>query len=658
MNPSPTVVIVGMCAMLALCGAAFAQPECSGWGQLRGIRIDGELVPIQTTLCIAAPGWQQTAETAHWRTRDPKYLRDDQNRIICTGQVAMNRGPALSFRQVVSEAGPNAMTIDLEAIAGGDMNLEGVYFFVKIPASLFGTGEGQLLEAAAADAKASFATTRPSNDKHYIGGPARGARFTSAGRQVEITFDQPREAIIQDDRRGDQANLSLFFPLGTGDLKNGQTLRANVTIKATVEPDTHPATVQIDPSQRGARFAGIGGNFCWGTQSPVVNFYLENLRVTWARVVMPLNLWQPEENTDPTTRPANDLPAEIRESLRMAAELHRRNILMIISVWNAPAWAMETDQPNGRGNGGPRRNKGVNPEKSVALANAIASYIVHFKQVVGVEPELFSFNEPDLGINVRQSPEEHRDFIKLLGGRLAALSLRTKLLLGDAHEPRPVEYVDATLADPEAMKFVGAVSYHSWNGGTVEQLTGWGERARRANLPLFVAEAGTDPDAYHYPAIFDEPWYALDEAAMYLQCLSLSQPVSMLHWQLTPDYGFVRPAATGDSIRLTQRWCNYKQLSQLTPANASVLAVSSDNPNLTVAALAGADEAVSVVHIVNTGGARQIAISGLPGGLSSLRCHVSDSRRQMQELDPVAVSGGKATLNIPAQSFLTLSVGG
>jgi len=46
--------------------------------------------------------------------------------------------------------------------------------------------------------------------------------------------------------------------------------------------------------------------------------------------------------------------------------------------------------------------------------------------------------------------------------------------------------------------------------------------------------------------LFLEPWYALDEINLYLRCMALSRPISILHWQLTdtiPSW----PAAATDS---------------------------------------------------------------------------------------------------------------
>ena len=39
----------------ALVGAAFAQPEVMAWGNLTGMRVDGHLLEMSTSMCVAQP---------------------------------------------------------------------------------------------------------------------------------------------------------------------------------------------------------------------------------------------------------------------------------------------------------------------------------------------------------------------------------------------------------------------------------------------------------------------------------------------------------------------------------------------------------------------------------------------------------------------------
>jgi hypothetical protein len=324
---------------------------------------------------------------------------------------------------------------------------------------------------------------------------------------------------------------------------------------------------------------------------------------------------------------------------------------MIISVWNAPRWAHAARSgADARGRG----RRSVDPAKWDAMAHAIVGYLLRLKRMNGAEPAMFSFNEANLGINVLLSAEEQRDAMKRLGAAFASAGLKTRMLLGDANAPIHVTYVDAALADPEAMRYVSGISFHSWNQFTDEHLAGWRARAVSAGVPLFVGEGGTDPDSYHYPDVCLEPWFALDEAVMYLRCLSVAQPLSMLHWELTANYGLGRPTRDG-TFEPAMRWWQYKQISQLTPPNSAVIAARSDDRQLTVAALSGRGQSVGALHIANTGAQRTVMIRGFAPDARTMKCHITDAARGMEELPAVNIVGGEATMVIPTQCLLTLS---
>jgi O-glycosyl hydrolase len=205
------------------------------------------------------------------------------------------------------------------------------------------------------------------------------------------------------------------------------------------------------------------------------------------------------------------------------------------------------------------------------------------------------------------------------------------------------------LADPDAMQYVGLVSYHSWNGGTDEQLIAWRDHARRANVPLTVAEAGTDPDAHQYRNIVAEPWYALEEIENYLRCMNLSQPASLLHWQLTPDYGFLTP-----EMQPTRRWWQFKQLADLSLAKSRYLPAKCDRSDITVVAL-GDQDGATVIHVGNTGAARAMKVHGLPSTSTKFRVFITDASHEMKQVDPIETQNGRAEINLPAQSFMTLT---
>lgn len=211
------------------------------------------------------------------------------------------------------------------------------------------------------------------------------------------------------------------------------------------------------------------------------------------------------------------------------------------------------------------------------------------------------------------------------------------------------------MQDSEAVKFICAVSFHSWRGCTDEILTRWSEAARQLNVPLLIGEGSTDAAAWTYPQIFEEPSFALHEINLYTRICALSQPKSILQWQLTADYSLLAGGGifnNHEKLRPTQRFWNLKQLAS-TPAGAFALPLTYENDNITAAAFGDIANGAYAVHIVNNGATRPATLTGLPVSVKQLRVFVTDSMRGMKAGKRVAVVKGTAAVTLDAVSFTT-----
>ena len=227
---------------------------------------------------------------------------------------------------------------------------------------------------------------------------------------------------------------------------------------------------------------------------------------------------------------------------------------------------------------------------------------------------LFSFNESDLGINVHQTPEEHNQAIKKLGAYFKSIGLKTKMLLGDTSDAMPANFIQPALKDPEAIPYIGAISFHSWRGATDAQYQKWTDASVKLGLPLFDAEGGNDAQASGYSSVFREPWYALDEAAEYIRIMRICHPESILEWQLTQDYSVLKTDA-GGALAPTQRFHNLKQFN-LTPPGSAWLPVQSSSGLVLPAACLEPARGVCTVHLVNNGASRPVTLAGLPAAIT------------------------------------------
>jgi hypothetical protein len=290
------------------------------------------------------------------------------------------------------------------------------------------------------------------------------------------------------------------------------------------------------------------------------------------------------------------------------------------------------------------------------IYKSITDYILYLKENYNTEVALFSFNESDLGINVRQTAQEHDALIKGLGAYFKSKGLKTKMLLGDNSDATSYEFIYPALNDPAAQEYIGAISFHSWRGWSTGLLQKWRDAATKINVPLIVGEGSIDAAAWNYPSILEEQVYTMEEINLYIRLLSICQPLSILQWQLTSDYS---PLAGGgifgnnEPLHPTQRFWNFKQLAS-TPKGLFAMPVTSDRPDITVAALGDNKKGVYTMHIVNNGASRNATITGLPSSVKQLSIYVTDKKRTVKKEKIIHVLKGRANFRLDAGTYTTL----
>jgi hypothetical protein len=210
-------ILAAMCACVC-CGEAFGQAECSGWGGLRGIRVDGELMAFTTGIRAVSPGLP-VVQTRGERLINPQFSRDGDKQI-CSGGLNIGEfragggfGPRppsrLNCTLEFQDTGPGIVIADIQVKANADVKLAGIYFFIHLPNSDYSSGSAQLVDTGKT---ASLAATRPAERNHYFSGSGQDLRIKSSHRQLEIIFDAAHDIVIEDDRRKPDAGLDVYFP--------------------------------------------------------------------------------------------------------------------------------------------------------------------------------------------------------------------------------------------------------------------------------------------------------------------------------------------------------------------------------------------------------------------------------------------------------------
>ncbi|HEY2583390.1 MAG TPA: hypothetical protein VGI43_16380 [Mucilaginibacter sp.] len=624
----------------------YCQAEVEPWGNITGIRKQGQLFEFESSLSVALHSGYLISTRKE--RQHPHYKRDGNEQII-TSNI-----DSLFFKETVKDISSGKIKVTLSLTAHADMNISGVYFCVTLPAEVYGDSRYRLL-GSKNDSVTNF--TSPVND-NYAGINAKGIEFNSKTRQLKMLSDGPEIFSIKRDTSHGKNNLQFFVALNKDGLQKGDTILKTFSIKVSGEIDKAPINLTINTAQQGREFDGLGGNF--RLQNPkgdpqVIDYCLKNLRVAWSRVEMPWRFWQPNKDVDPiAAADSGKLHPAVKKAMEMAHRLDSMGIPVILSAWFPPSWAAE-GKVNFRPVGGVWGNP-LNKDNMDAIYKSIADYITYLKNIYGTEVKLFSFNESDIGINVRVTPQEHDDFIKGCGAYFAAHGLKTKMLLGDNSDATTYKFINPAMDDPDALQYIGAVSFHSWRGWDTEILQKWADAATRLNKPLLVAEGSIDAAAWGYPDIFQEQTYALKEINLYTRLLAICQPASILQWQLTSDYSpLIGGGIFGNNEPLHpgQRFWNLKQLS-ITPKGLFAMPITCDKPDVTSAALGDNSKGAYAVHLVNNGTTRGVTLTGLPANIKLLHIYTTSKKLNMKEDKPVNVSNGTAKFNLQATSYTTL----
>jgi len=622
--------------LLFFVDVASAQSEFAPWGNVMGIRRHGQLFDFETSIKVISADGLHIAATAKEMQR-PKYIRDGKLQTVTT------RIDSLFFKETVQDRSGGKIDVAVQLKSRKDTVFKGVYFRVNLPLKDYAGYQLQLIKANADSVKSA------SPGVYY----AKGLALVAANRKINIRFDEALRFTIDDKTVPD--SIVLYIPLLQGMLHKGDSLQKTFTFKASGTVDKTPVTLTVDTSKQGRPFAGLGGNF--RLQNPkfdpqVIDYSLNNLRVAWGRVEMPWRFWQPKKDTLPSD--TGKLHPAVVHAMEMAQKLGKMNIPIILTGWGPPAWAI-IGKPHFRPVNGIWGNP-LNWDNETAIYQSITAYILYLKAHYGVDVKLFSFNESDLGINIRVTPEEHDRLIKGLGAYFAAHGVQTKMLLGDNSDATTYKFVYTALNDPDARQYIGAISFHSWRGWTNEILEKWPEAAKQDNLPLIVGEGSIDAQASGYPQIFQEPTYALQEINLYTRILNICQPLTILQWQLTADYS---PLIGGgifgndDPLHPGQRFWNLKQLAS-TPEGLFAMPISSSATDVSSAALGDNSKGIYTIHLVNNNATREVTVSGLPADIKILHLYVTNKKDYMKEAHAEKAVNGTITFKMEATSYYTL----
>lgn len=633
---------------LILSGTASRAAEKAAYdsmGRVIALISPGEDLPLLSNLVAVLPSGRRVP--LQTRKQSPGATRAG-NGLVWSAPFTLPDGGRGRMELRSTE---DAASIHYSVSVAAETNLEvdSIEFVVDIPRERFVNGQFTADSALPAVIEPVRLGPVKPHDSAFFRGTANALHLHDAAgqRTLDLAFEQPTELALLDNWDASGRSYQVRIPIKHGSWYSGMKSVLAATLRLTDETTTAPlAHVNVDASQPRYKFQGFGGNYCWDNRSPVAAYTLDHLKIAWARTAMKPVEWDKQRDVS-----KNNLSPELRADLEVMQRLQKMGVPYVISVWSLPE-RFYTD-PNEKPPSASGRT--IDPEKWDELLKLLGDYLLFAKREYNVEPDFFSFNETNIGINIGLTPEAHAKAIERIGAYFQKIGLKTKMLLGDTAGPRDTHtYALEAASDPAAVDYLGAVAFHSWGGGNHDHYSAWGDLAEWLHLPLLVTEVGVDPFAYRTRS-WDSYDYGLREARMIQELLTSARPQGLLFWQYTDDYGLARVGADG-VVEPSARFWIMKQFSDLTPPHSGALAASSDQSSVLVTAFrSGVDTKLddTTLHVLNLGAARSIEIKGIPDGEWRVVETTEDAHyRQMPALQS---SEHGATVTIPARSLVTLS---
>lgn len=636
--------------VLGLCVAGQAVNfELTPGGRLIAIESDEVLIPVNTDVFFQFEGsphhrmlsgsgieWQMAADGSAERS-GPVELAE--NKMLYVEQHLSPGDDALTFRMTFRTDEPVTLSY---------LNVE-----MHLPHAHF-NGATATLESAS---RMTFCALPIQDvpDGPRLEGTGRAVELGAPAlcRSLRVACDRElRISVAESEWVGDNLyKVRFVIPADAFQKPGGGRETVSFRISAHADVPESDAQVLLFPDDASTPFDGFGANYVFWINGPHVEYTLDHLDLAIARTQMSLAEWVPDsEDMDLPQR--NDRPGtNLRTEFELTQRIEEKKIPWAIAIWRLPTWMYvnkEDASPH-------TMKRKVDPERYDELIESIGSYLVYGKEKYGTEPEWFSFNEPDTGSYVIFTPEEHAELNRRLGAHFGGLGLKTKMLVADtAMMLDTPAYAVPTLNDPAARQHAGALSFHTWFGGSIEQMKAWRNLADASGLPLMLGEFGTDPLAWRDQS-WDTETCAIEELRLLFDLMRHGRPQSVLYWEFTGDYSLFKHESDGaqrpEDLVPGMRYWIQKQLMAFAPAGSELLHCETTHPEIKAFAVRKNGELS--LFLANLAGERSVGLRGLPDQSWTRICTTDEKGFAVDAM--TQTMNGALELNLPARSLSVLS---
>jgi len=300
-----TVCFAALLFVTVYCQRAAGQAEVTGWGNLRGIRVGGQLVAFTTEVGIFNPDFSQvTMSQREGPLRTSQFLRNGN--IVTVGESlqyssagarsgAAPRGAAnaavtnttaasspagaparrggmatrggtgggFSYTMTYTDSEHGFCDVAIRLTSAADQTIAGIYYLLDFPSASFADGSAALIttnsqggflgRVSENDVTAALKTANAQG--RYLAGSGTGIRLSGKNRQqVEVSFGKELPVVVQQAKNSKNPNVApdsieVYFPIAAGNTTAGQVIQSQFTIKAAGDVETGPVTVTVDSSK-------------------------------------------------------------------------------------------------------------------------------------------------------------------------------------------------------------------------------------------------------------------------------------------------------------------------------------------------------------------------------------------------------------------------
>lgn len=339
--------------------------------------------------------------------------------------------------------------------------------------------------------------------------------------------------------------------------------------------------------------------------------------------------------------------------INLASYLKKKSpdIRIIGSSWSPPDW-MKTNASIT--NGGSLRR-----DRYAHFAHYLAAWCLYMRDVVKAPLEALSFQNELLFVEPYEScvwtPEEYVDFLKVLGPVLAEAGVHPEIF-GPEHMTAQVfasmEFIDAIMKDPEAAPYFQIAASHGYTNGVdsdsnPESASAFRTKWKKYNLRYWMTE--TSGEATNWDGALDGVAGAMHNS------LVGGYASAYVYWQMTETSPSVFSLRGNDTD--TPKYHAFRHFSkEIRPGAIRIGATPSDLNQLLVSAWYHPTDHTLVVVLLNRKTSAQTAQLQLPElpGLASFNGWRSLSGQNYASIPAVNVTGGTASVSLPARSITTL----